>query len=128
LNTDNTQILNERNKDKSFSKDLIMQMKDKIRRKQRNNNEMSKILVLGTSNMEENYKNTEYHDFGVTYHNLLSFNNTKQSKKVNSLGRSPNKKKHKVVKKVSVLEVDTTDAVQAEHPKTFALQQKYVWP
>lgn len=128
LNTDTTQILNERNKDKSFSKDLIMQMKEKIRRKQRNNNEMSKILVLGTSNMEENYKNTEYHDFGVTYHNLSSFNNTKQSKKVNSLGRSPNKKKHKIAKKVSIFKVSYVGSIQTEYPKTFTLQQKYVRP
>lgn len=95
-------MLNENNKDKSFSKDLIMQMKEKIRRKQRNVGDMSKILVLGTSNVDESYKNTEYNDFGVAKHNVSSFNNTKQSKKVNSLGRSPHKK-HKMVKKVRMI-------------------------
>ena len=79
-----------------------MQMKEKIKRKNRNNGDMSKILVLGNSQIEDSYKNTEYNDFGLnTHHNVSSFNNTKQSKKVSSLGRSPHKnKKHRVVKKV----------------------------
>lgn len=106
LHTDTTQFLNDRQKDKSFSKDLIMQMKDKIRRKQRHtkmeNSGLSKILVLGASNVEDSYKNTEYNDFGVSSgHNVSSYNgHTKVSKKVSSLGRSPHKKKHKMVKKV----------------------------
>lgn len=88
------QMFNERNKEKSFSKDLILQMKEKIKRKQRNNGEMSKILVLGSSHIEDSYKNTEYNDFGLnSHHNVSSFNNTKQSKKVSSLGRSPHKPK-----------------------------------
>lgn len=81
LHTDN-QFVNDRHKEKSFSKDLIMQMKEKIRRKQRNNNDMSKILVLGTSHFEDSYKNTEYNDFGLSNHNVSAFNNNKQAKKV----------------------------------------------
>ena len=83
-----------------------MQMKEKIKRKQRNGGDMSKILVLGASNFEESYKDTEYNDMGGnTRHNISSFNNTKQSKKVSSLGRSPHKKKHKIVKKVKVVKL-----------------------
>lgn len=70
-------------KEKSFSKDLINQMKEKIRNKQRNkkfgDGEMSKILVLGTSKIEESYKNTEYNDFRADHHNVTSMN-SKQSK------------------------------------------------
>lgn len=85
-------------------KDLVAQMRDKIKRKQRNNkfesSEISKILVLGTSGIDESYKNTEYNDFGVNnVHNISNFNN-KQSKKVSSLGRSPHKKKTKIIKKI----------------------------
>jgi len=88
-------------KDASFSKDLIMQMKEKIKLKQRNGGDSSKILVLGASNVEENYKDTEYMDLGGNpRHHVSSFNNTKHSKKVSSLGRSPHKKKHKIVKKI----------------------------
>jgi hypothetical protein len=104
MHTENGQNFNERDKDKSFSKDLIMQMKEKIRKKQRNGGEMSKILVLGGSNVDRSYKNTEYNDFAVINpHNVSSFNNTKQSKKVSSLGRTPHKKKSKIVKKVRIL-------------------------
>lgn len=105
MNTDNPPYLNER-KDKSFSKDLIAQMKDKIKRKQRNHDrfdlgELSRILVLPPGNVDESYKNTEYHDFG-----------NKQDKKVSSLGRSPpNKKKHKMIKKVRVRRIIILDAV-----------------
>jgi hypothetical protein len=102
INTENGQIFNERNRDKSFSKDLITQMKEKIKRKQRNGGDMSKILVLGSSNIDHSYKNTEYNDFAVlNSHNVSSFNNTKQSKKVSSLGRSPHKNNNNIVRKVS---------------------------
>ena len=54
---DSTQL---HQKEKSFSKDLVEQMKEKIRKKQRNskfeNGELSKILVLGSSKMEDSYK------------------------------------------------------------------------
>jgi hypothetical protein len=102
VNTDGGNAGQDRNKEKSFSKDLIMQMKEKIRRKQRNNADSSKILVLGNSQVQDSYKNTEYNDFGFSnHHNISTFNNSKQSKKVSSLGRSPHKKKTKVIKKVS---------------------------
>lgn len=104
LHAESEQILHDRQKERSFNKDLITKMKEKIKKKKRNGIDISKILVLGASNAGESYKDMEYTDFGINNrHNISSFNNTKQSKKVSSLGRSPHKKKHKIVKKVDLL-------------------------
>ena len=79
-------------------------MKEKIKKKQRNskfeNGELSKILVLGSSKLEDSYKNIEYNErTGGLNHNISSFNQQKQSKKVTSLGRSPNSKKNSLYSK-----------------------------
>lgn len=72
-------------KEKLVSKDLVEQMKEKIRKKQiniKNDNEsLAKIVVLGSTKLEDSCKNIEYNErCGSLNHNILSFNQQKDSK------------------------------------------------